>query len=94
MTVDANCNHNSNANSQQRLASWHITLTTQRAGLSREPPCFWDEFSVLVNNKINKSRLAKRQTKIKKKRDDKIKSKKSTLREVGLEPATSPTSGL
>ena len=30
----------------------------------------------------------------KKERDDKIKSKKSTLREVGLEPATCPTSGL
>jgi hypothetical protein len=47
--------------------------------------------------KIDKSRLAKAADEDffkKKERDDKIKSKKSTLREVGLEPATSPTSGL
>jgi hypothetical protein len=44
-------------------------------------------------NEIDKSRLAKADED-KQKRDDKIKSKKSTLRKVGLEPATSPTLGL
>jgi hypothetical protein len=38
--------------------------------------------------------LAKADKDKKKKKDDKIKSKKSTLRKVKLEPTTSPTSGL
>ena len=48
---------------------------------------------MLAANEIDKSRLAKADED--KKRDDKIKKKKSTLRKVGLlEPATSPTLGL
>jgi len=58
------------------------------------PLYFKHGYFALTVNKIDESSLAKADEDKKNKKNDKIKSKKSTLRKVGLEPATSPTSGL
>ena len=65
--------------SYAQLAGVSLARPNELAFLDN-PQCFWDERFVLTNNKIDKSRLAKRQTKIKKERRQNKKQKEHAAR--------------